>query len=63
MTIPNFNLSNKFCFYEVDEILSHDSDYCFLNNISLKLFFINNDDSFFILCNNIGSITKNKENL
>ena len=43
MSIPNFNLFNKFCFDEADETLSHVSNYCSLNNIS------NNNVTFFIL--------------
>ena len=49
MSIPNFNLFNKFCFDEADETLSHVFNYCSLNNISSNLSYINNNVSFSIL--------------
>ena len=49
MSIPNFNLFNKFCLNEADETLSHVSNSCSLNNISSNLFYINNNVSFSIL--------------
>ena len=36
MSIPNFNLFNKFCFDEADETLSHVSNYYSLNNNIIK---------------------------
>ena len=47
MSIPNFNLFNKFCFDEADETLSHVSNYCSL--VSSNLSYINNNVSFSIL--------------
>ena len=38
MSIPNFNLFNKFCFDEVNETLSHVSNYCSLNKLSSNLY-------------------------
>ena len=49
MSISNFNLFNNFSIDEVDETLSHVSNYCSLNNISSNLFYINNNVSFSIL--------------
>ena len=60
MSIPNFNLFNKFCFDEADETLSHVFNYCSLNNISSILSYINNNVSFSIL--HICSVPKNRPN-
>ena len=49
MSIPNFNLFNKFCFDEANKTLSHVSNYYSLNNISSNLSYINNNVSFSIL--------------
>ena len=46
MSIPNFNLFNKFCFDKADETLLHVSNYCSLNNTSSNLSYINNNVSF-----------------
>ena len=57
MSIPNFNLFNKFRFDEADKTLSHVSNYCSLNNITSST--IISDSLYYIF--NIRSITKTKK--